>query len=155
MVKFILLVYLGLSALANHPHVFPLVPNPKLTPGDTCRQGEPAYSRLRYAQRVPVCDRTVDTEQRQRIYDNYGIPHGCRQNYTIDHFIPLSIGGSNRNENLWPEHKSIKQSRLHFEEWIMKQVEESIMTQQQAIQRVYQEKMNSRLNPSQATEYCQ
>ncbi len=30
-----------------------------------------------------------------------------RQDFKIDHLIPLCIGGSNETENLWPQHKSI------------------------------------------------
>lgn len=76
-------------------------PDPTKTPGaiyqnitkdDVCDSG--------YAQRV----RNVPTLQKKRVYASYSMtypqPAGA---YEVDHFIPLSIGGSNDDKNLWPE----------------------------------------------------
>jgi hypothetical protein len=30
-----------------------------------------------------------------------------RQDFKIDHYIPLCMGGSNDIKNLWPQHKSV------------------------------------------------
>ncbi len=30
-----------------------------------------------------------------------------RSDYKIDHFIPLCAGGSNKTNNLWPQHESV------------------------------------------------
>jgi hypothetical protein len=32
-----------------------------------------------------------------------------RTDFKMDHYIPLCMGGSNDNENLWPQHKTIYQ----------------------------------------------
>jgi hypothetical protein len=76
-------------------------PDPTKTPGaiyqnitavDVCDSG--------YAQRV----RNVPSLQKKQVYESYGMsypqPAGA---YEVDHFIPLSIGGSNDSKNLWPE----------------------------------------------------
>lgn len=48
--------------------------------------------------------RNVSAKLRKIIYAEYGIsypePHGS---YEVDHLIPLTIGGSNDEANLWPE----------------------------------------------------
>ena len=30
-----------------------------------------------------------------------------RQDFKIDHYLPLCMGGSNKTDNLWPQHKSV------------------------------------------------
>lgn len=84
--------------LAGPPHLYP---NPALTPGAvipgvTARD----VSTPGYAKRA----RKVTESQKNRIYAKYGIKRvkGSGQ-YEVDHFIPLSLGGSNDDENLWPE----------------------------------------------------
>ena len=37
----------------------------------------------------------------------YAIESMNRQDFKIDHYIPLCAGGSNDSSNLWPQHKSI------------------------------------------------
>jgi hypothetical protein len=76
-------------------------PNTSMTPGtvyqnitekDVCDSG--------YSKRI----RNVLVLQNKSIYYAYGIkypqPSGA---YEVDHFIPLSIGGSNDDKNLWPQ----------------------------------------------------
>lgn len=74
-------------------------PDPHLTPGaifsdvtieDLCKGG--------YARKA----RDVSSELKRNIKASYGLdPYD--PNYTIDHFIPLSLGGTNDPENLWPQ----------------------------------------------------
>jgi hypothetical protein len=135
-------------------HYFPIVPNSKMTPGAYCRPGQPDFQGLRYAQRIPSCRRNVSHELKDAVYNAYGIPPRCRNNYTVDHFIPLSIGGNNQFENLWPEHALVKRSRMQFETEIHVAVSEGKMNQQQAIQLVYKVKLNPSMNPNTAVENC-
>lgn len=142
------------STVLGAQHPFPLVPNSKLTPGSLCQPGHPDFAGYRYNQRIPYCKRSVTYEQKQIVYDAYRIPHGCRKNFTIDHLIPLSIGGSNQFENLWPEHHRVKQTRIHFEEEIHLQVREGQVSQQSAVQLVYKVKLRPALNPKNAFANC-
>jgi len=74
-------------------------PNPSLTPGDllpgvtgqeTCVSG--------YAKGV----RNVTSDEKAAVYQRYGLPDVPGM-HEIDHFIPLTLGGSNALANLWPE----------------------------------------------------
>lgn len=90
------------------------VPNPQLTPGSFCSPDDPDFKEFRYAENVAVCERNVTTQRKDQIMRDYGYPVNTRQNYEIDHCIPLSLGGSNHDDNLWPqprdEHNSIKKN---------------------------------------------
>jgi hypothetical protein len=76
-----------------------VLPDPKLTPGDTL----PAVTA------AEVCTpgwasehRHVTESMRDRVYTEYGRTRGpdCCE---VDHLIPLELGGSNDMKNLWPE----------------------------------------------------
>jgi hypothetical protein len=76
-----------------------VLPNPKLTPGDTF----PGVTA------ADVCTpgwasehRHVTEEMRDRVYAEYGRTRGpdCCE---VDHLIPLELGGSNDFKNLWPQ----------------------------------------------------
>jgi len=80
----------------GHPSLYP---NPTLTPGDllpgvtgqqTCVSG--------YAKSV----RSVTSDEKAAVYQRYGVPNVSGQ-HEVDHFIPLTLGGSNALTNLWPE----------------------------------------------------
>jgi hypothetical protein len=77
-----------------------VLPDPVLTPGA-----------VRTADKAGVC---MDRHTRQyrhwsrgqadRILQEYGLPPGpYGQSYEIDHLIPLDLGGSDEDSNLWPE----------------------------------------------------
>jgi hypothetical protein len=76
----------------------PILPDPKLTPGavlttDTGRVCEKGYSRT---------VRHTSGKLKARIYREYGIDKHAGH-YEIDHLIPLSLGGADTAENLWPQ----------------------------------------------------
>jgi hypothetical protein len=120
----------------------PLVPDEGKTPGDVCDERDPDFTGYRYSQRVAYCVRNVDTVTKDAIYESYGIVESQRRNYTVDHFIPLSIGGSNQTVNLWPEHKKIKQTRLTLEQEVYEAVKDGRMSQNRAIEIIVEAKMN-------------
>src|SRR6476661_9377515 len=108
---------------------FPYVPNEAMTPGDFCTRQDPDYLGDAYAEKIPKCERDVIYLTKQRIYELYNVKKSCQVNYTIDHFIPLSIGGSNSPANLWPENKSIKALRQNLELDLFQQIRDGKITQ--------------------------
>ncbi|HYX34628.1 MAG TPA: hypothetical protein VE954_16125 [Oligoflexus sp.] len=111
---------------------YPLSPQTSLTPGTTCKNA----SEYRYPERIPYCNRSVSTSLKNKIiktYDStfqYTIASMPRNDFKIDHYIPLCMGGSNDNTNLWPQHKSAyaytdlleQKLCLHMERGHMRQV---------------------------------
>jgi hypothetical protein len=75
-----------------------VIPDPTTTPGavrttdvgDICSLGT---SGLRHWSR----------ERDDRIMAEYGLPLGPHPDWEVDHLIPLCLGGSDEDANLWPE----------------------------------------------------
>lgn len=115
---------------------FPLIPNKDWAQGHLCDRNNSDYGGDRYKEKIPYCNRNVDHELKSRLYDLYKIPEKCRSRYTIDHIIPLSIGGDNSPQNLWPEHKLVKQTRPFLEDQVFAQVRDGLITQKEAVETV-------------------
>jgi hypothetical protein len=83
------------GATAQHAAI---IPDPTLTPGavrttdiaEICGQGTTG---LRHGSR----------ERDDRIMVEYGLRPGPHPDFEVDHLIPLGIGGSDDDHNLWPE----------------------------------------------------
>lgn len=87
---------------------FPQAPEMALTPGSLCNRPD-SY---RYPERIPYCNRDVDSSLKKVIFheyrkEGYRLNPKDREHYKIDHLIPLCAGGSNREDNLWPQHESL------------------------------------------------
>lgn len=97
-------------------------PNPALTPG----------AKNLHLTKAVICSsvfrtadyRTVTDKTKKNVFERYGIPWEKRNNYEVDHLIPLEIGGSNLITNLWPQpylprpgahEKDVIENRLHKE----------------------------------------
>ncbi len=91
----------GNPAGSNGKRIGPpsVYPDPSLTPGDllpgvtgaqTCVSG--------YAKSV----RSVTSDEKAAVYGRYGTTDVPGMD-EVDHFIPLTLGGSNALTNLWPE----------------------------------------------------
>lgn len=98
----------SLFASVGYKAEYPQGPLAELTPGSLCDRPD-AY---RYAERVPYCNRDVDSSLKAEIFQEYRnegfrLDPSQRSSYKIDHLIPLCAGGSNREDNLWPQHKSV------------------------------------------------
>ena len=95
------------------------VPNPILTPGDVFAGVGAAQICVKgYSTNV----RDVSTEEKDRVYAEYGIAHHTTGQYEVDHRVPLELGGSNDIKNLWPEpalptpgfhQKDLLENKLH------------------------------------------
>jgi hypothetical protein len=121
---------------------FPLAPDTNQTTGDLCTRSNPDFKEYRYGEQIPYCERNVSSGLKARIYADYGVPAKCKSRYTIDHFIPLALGGSNEYENLWPEHKLVKATRPNLETELYWQIRNGRITQQQAIDIITEAKLN-------------
>ncbi|TBR22751.1 hypothetical protein EPO15_07260 [bacterium] len=78
-------------------------PDPDKTPGRLCTTDDPDFLEFRYPERIPYCKRHVTKEEKRRVAAAYGIPESEWPNYEFDHLIPLGIGGSSLDENIWPQ----------------------------------------------------
>jgi hypothetical protein len=84
-------------ALAGRPD--PVLPNPRLTPGDAFDVTVKDIAVPGYAKRV----RHVPVSLKRAVFKAYGIPWERHSGYEVDHLISLELGGSNSIRNLWPE----------------------------------------------------
>lgn len=88
---------------------YPKGPVLSVTPGSLCENS----STRRYPEKVKYCNRNVDSTLKYEIIAYYekelgfGIMEHGRENFKIDHLIPLCAGGSNNRDNLWPQHRSV------------------------------------------------
>ena len=83
--------------LAQQPT--PIVPDPKLTPGDTFEVRVQDLCVRGYTKKV----RNVPAAMKREVYRKCGITSHGSGDYEVDHLIPLELGGSNSIKNLWPE----------------------------------------------------
>lgn len=138
----LLLAALISSSMSVFAYDFPTEPDPKLTTGDLCDPSNPDFGGYRYAEKIAYCNRNVDSNMKKKVYEAYGVPEKCRKRYTVDHFLPLSMGGSNEFENLWPEHKNVKATRQDLEQEMFNQMRTGQIKQEQALKVIVEAKLN-------------
>lgn len=118
---------------------FPIGPHLTVTPGETCQDPD----RYRYPERIPYCNRDVDTSTKWEIirdYDSrfgYEIESMNRSSFKIDHFIPLCMGGSNSRLNLWPQHRTIYRQTDPLEGPLCELMADGKLLQRTAIRMIY------------------
>lgn len=131
------------SSLALGSGSFPDGPELKETPGTLCLKGV-----KRYPENITYCERDVSTDLKKHIirtYDKefgYTIQRLPRAQFKIDHFIPLSIGGSNDVTNLWPQHHSVYEITDPIEHLLAEKIAQAKIKQEEAIRLVREVKMN-------------
>lgn len=108
MKRFLMLALLLASCANPVPSVasetsYPLTPDERITPGDYCTRQDPDFDEERYLERIPHCKRNVSNATKEAVYRAYGLSYNPGKAFTIDHKIPLSMGGSNSKLNLWPQ----------------------------------------------------
>jgi hypothetical protein len=121
---------------------YPITPNEKTNPGHFCTTKDSHFKEYRYSEKIAYCRRSVSKGKKNYVYEVYGIPKKCRGSYTIDHIIPLSLGGSNQVENLWPEHRNVKKTRQNLEFELYVAVRDSEMLRDEAVAELLDEKFN-------------
>lgn len=98
-----------LSSFSQAVLPFPTTPDPRFTVGSLCEQA----IEFRYPERIKYCGRDVSSTEKYtviQLYERnggYQITKYGRENFKIDHMVPLCMGGSNNPNNLWPQHKSV------------------------------------------------
>jgi hypothetical protein len=114
----------------------------------------------RYPENIIYCERNVDTHLKQQIireYDEkfgYEIRQMNRMDFKIDHYIPLSIGGANNKENLWPQHKSVFEVTDPLEHLLSEKIKIGAITQVEAV-RVIKDAKNNLDKVPELIEYVQ
>jgi hypothetical protein len=91
------LLFFAQVLLAQQPS--PILPDSKLTPGDTFDVTGQDLCVHGYTKKV----RNVPAEMKREVYEEYGVKSHDPGDYEVDHLIPLELGGSNSIKNLWPE----------------------------------------------------
>jgi len=135
-------LFTGLVSFAGDK--FPIGPNPQTTPGSLCTNS----SVHRYPENIVYCERNVSSSTKNvliKMYDNqlgYSIGSMGRGEFKIDHFIPLSIGGSNNSDNLWPQHKSVYTVTDPLEQALFDKIQEGRIKQADAIRVIREGKLN-------------
>jgi len=93
-----LLALLTCSVLAATDHD-PVVPDPRLSPGDVLTSDTAVICVPGYTKTV----RNVPQALKEQVYREYNITGRAPGEYEIDHIISLELGGSNSIRNLFPE----------------------------------------------------
>ena len=86
-------------ALAAAQQPQPILPDPKLTPGDAFEVSAQDVCTPGYSKRV----RNVPQSVKEAVYRENGITAHPPNAFEVDHLVPLELGGSNSIKNLWPE----------------------------------------------------
>lgn len=132
------------AALAVETTAFPQTPQPSLTPGDLCASG----SHFRYPEKVRYCERAVSGDDKDQIVKRYDATFGYkiesigRRNFKIDHFIPLCMGGSNEEKNLWPQHPSVYEVTDPLEPVLCQKMAEGRLKQADAVRMIKEAKLD-------------
>lgn len=143
--SFFLGLVFSLSSLATLADSrFPDGPNPTTTPGSLCQ----STAVKRYPEHINYCERDVSSDTKNALismYDRsfgYHIHEMNRGDFKIDHFIPLSIGGSNSKDNLWPQHKSVYTITDPLEQLLSDKISAGRIKQAEAIRIIKEAKLN-------------
>lgn len=125
----------GYSMRAQDGERFPRTPHLEMTPGSRCDHPDT----YRYGEKVPYCERDVKSHRKAAIFVRYDSELGyatrsiSRGQFKIDHHIPLCMGGSNEDNNLWPQHSSVYELTDPAEGYLCERMAEGSMRQFDAI----------------------
>lgn len=143
--KLTLIFLMSLLCLNTFANSYPLAPDPILTPGSLCTTPD----RYRYPEEIAYCERDVNSFLKESIFISYRNNLGYRLSgerldYKVDHFIPLCAGGSNNQDNLWPQHISISKITDPIESTGCEKLSKGLITQKELVELIYRAKMDTR-----------
>lgn len=122
---------------------FPSSPDLSLTPGSLCATPD----EFRYPEQISYCKREVNAWQKELVFISYrelGFSLSEERNqYKVDHFIPLCLGGSNEITNLWPQFVSVSQQTDPLEPLACEVLAKGRISQREAINLVMEAKMDA------------
>lgn len=110
-------------------------PDPEQTPGELCQNPD----EYRYPERIPYCERNVSKGKKSKIIKVYeemfdfSVAKLGRENFKIDHLIPLCAGGSNDDTNLWPQYKIVFEDTDPAEGLICEKMAAGLLLQKDAV----------------------
>lgn len=141
--KFVVAIFLALNTSALFADGYPMGPDERLTEGQLCEHGDSH----RYQEQIEYCNRNVSSAKKWDIIDKYEelgyeIRRYGRENFKIDHLIPLCAGGSNDESNLWPQHKEVYEQTDRIEEMTCRMMAQGKMTQAEAVELILDVKHN-------------
>lgn len=113
-------------------------PDPTKTPGAYCSPTDRDFLEYRYAEGIAICGRSVSVSLKNEVYTMYRVPPSERTEYTIDHRLPLFLGGNNSKENLWPQPKVVTTTKLEGQIYIL--LRDGVLTQGQSVKLILSQK---------------
>jgi len=114
---------------------FPVGPDLNVTPGSFCQHPD----EYRYPEHIAYCERDVSGGLKAAIIRQYNEELGFnilgneRGQFKIDHLIPLCAGGSNNQNNLWPQHESVYKRTDMIEQVACEKMSEGVIRQKDAV----------------------
>ena len=106
------------------------------TPGHLCTKSDPDFDEQRYPEQIPHCARKVSHATRVKVSQPYGVSEDELDAYQVDHLLPLGLGGSNSEKNLWPVPYAQARKKAEFEFETFNQLKDGKITQREAISRI-------------------
>jgi hypothetical protein len=134
------------SSLQDMTARFPVGPHQDRTPGTLCQRPD----ERRYDERIAYCERDVESSRKWAIIREYDRAYGYqiermnRSEFKIDHLIPLCMGGSNENTNLWPQHRTVYERTDQLEAHLCELMAASQMRQADAVNLILEAKHDLR-----------
>ncbi len=131
-------ILLAILLSANLCYALVFKPDPTKTPGSFCSTSDKDFLEYRYSEGIVVCDRNVTSGVKTSVYNSYGVPQSERTEYTIDHKIPLFMGGINRVDNLWPQPKVVSTTKLEGQIYTL--LKDGVLKQEQSLKLILSQK---------------
>lgn len=135
-----LIVILFLLFYFHSAFSYPLYPTVK---GSLCNPTDKDFLGFRYVEKIPVCKRNVSTQLKIKVCARDGVFN--RKDFTVDHYISLFAGGSNKEDNLWCQHKSIYSGNFEYQVYL--ELRDGVIAQKDAIQKLKDWKANPIITP--------